>query len=61
MILRGSPDGDNPHGRFAQFTQPGLEIQNKPSRPAKKARAASSLSAKKRSFNTTACHACIMI
>ncbi|HKP13485.1 MAG TPA: M28 family peptidase [Blastocatellia bacterium] len=29
MILRGSPDGDNPHGRFAQFTQPGLEIQNK--------------------------------
>lgn len=29
MILRGSPDGDNPHGRFADFTQPGLEIQNK--------------------------------
>lgn len=29
MILRGSPDGDNPHGRFAEFTQPGLEIQNK--------------------------------
>ncbi|MFL6276545.1 MAG: M28 family peptidase [Blastocatellia bacterium] len=29
MILRGSPDGDNPHGRFAQYTQPGLEIQNK--------------------------------
>ncbi|MFY9572044.1 MAG: M28 family peptidase [Blastocatellia bacterium] len=29
MVLRGSPDGDNPHGRFAEFTQPGLEIQNK--------------------------------
>jgi hypothetical protein len=29
MVLRGSPDGDNPHGRFAAFTQPGLEIQNK--------------------------------
>jgi aminopeptidase YwaD len=29
MILRGSPEGDNPHGRFAQYTQPGLEIQNK--------------------------------
>jgi aminopeptidase YwaD len=29
MIRRGSPDGDNPHGRFADFTQPGLEIQNK--------------------------------
>lgn len=29
MILRGSPDGDNPHGRFAAYTQPGLEIQNK--------------------------------
>jgi len=29
MILRGSPDGDNPHGRFAEFTQPGLEIQTK--------------------------------
>ncbi|HWN98104.1 MAG TPA: M20/M25/M40 family metallo-hydrolase [Blastocatellia bacterium] len=29
MILRGSPEGDNPHGRFADFTQPGLEIQNK--------------------------------
>src|SRR5690349_15123002 len=29
MILRGSPDGDNPHGRFAEFTMPGLEIQNK--------------------------------
>jgi aminopeptidase YwaD len=28
MILRGSPDGDNPHGKFADFTQPGLEIQN---------------------------------
>jgi Zn-dependent M28 family amino/carboxypeptidase len=29
MILRGSPDGDNPHGRFADYTQPGLELQNK--------------------------------
>lgn len=29
MILRGSPDGDNPHGKFAEYTQPGLEIQNK--------------------------------
>jgi hypothetical protein len=29
MILRGSPDGDNPHGRFSEFTMPGLEIQNK--------------------------------
>ena len=29
VILRGSPDGDNPHGKFAEFTQPGLEIQNK--------------------------------
>ncbi|MGA9769667.1 MAG: M28 family peptidase [Blastocatellia bacterium] len=29
MIIRGSPDGDNPHGRFAEYTQPGLEIQNK--------------------------------
>jgi len=29
IILRGSPDGDNPHGKFAEFTQPGLEIQNK--------------------------------
>jgi Zn-dependent M28 family amino/carboxypeptidase len=29
LILRGSPDGDNPHGRFAEYTQPGLEIQSK--------------------------------
>lgn len=29
IILRGSPDGDNPHGRFAEYTQPGLEIQTK--------------------------------
>lgn len=29
MILRGSPEGDNPHGRFASYTEPGLEIQNK--------------------------------
>ena len=28
-ILRGSPDGDNPHGRFADYTAPGLEIQKK--------------------------------
>lgn len=29
MILRGSPDGNNPHGRFAGFTAPGTEIQKK--------------------------------
>ena len=29
MILRSSPDGDNPHGRFADFTAPGMEIQRK--------------------------------
>ena len=29
VILRGSPDGDNPHGKFAEFTQQGLEIQHK--------------------------------
>src|ERR1051325_6873741 len=29
MILRGSTDGDNPHGRFAEYTAPGLEIQKK--------------------------------
>jgi Zn-dependent M28 family amino/carboxypeptidase len=29
MILRSSPDGDNPHGRFAEYTSPGLEIQKK--------------------------------
>src|SRR5215213_377652 len=29
MIRRGSPDGDNPHGRFAEHVSPGLEIQNK--------------------------------
>jgi len=29
IVMRGSPDGDNPHGRFAEFTEPGLEIQNK--------------------------------
>ena len=29
LVLKGSPDGDNPHGRFAEFTRPGLEIQNK--------------------------------
>ncbi|HKV40283.1 MAG TPA: M28 family peptidase [Blastocatellia bacterium] len=29
MILRGGPDGDNPHGRFADYTMPGREIQFK--------------------------------
>ena len=29
VIMRGSPEGDNPHGRFAEFTAPGLEIQQK--------------------------------
>lgn len=29
MVMRGSPDGDNPHGRFAEHTAPGLEIQKK--------------------------------
>jgi aminopeptidase YwaD len=29
LVLRGGPDGDNPHGRFSSYTQPGLEIQNK--------------------------------
>ena len=29
VVLRGSPDGDNPHGRFADFVAPGLEVQNK--------------------------------
>jgi hypothetical protein len=29
LILRGSPDGDNPHGRFAEHTAPGLEVQKK--------------------------------
>jgi peptidase M28-like protein/PDZ domain-containing protein len=29
MVLRGSPDGDNPHGRFSEYTAPGLEIQKK--------------------------------
>jgi hypothetical protein len=29
LVLRGSPDGDNPHGKFAAYTQPGLEIQTK--------------------------------
>lgn len=29
LILRGSPDGDNPHGRFAEYTAPGLEVQQK--------------------------------
>ncbi|MCI0489943.1 MAG: M28 family peptidase [Blastocatellia bacterium] len=29
LIMRGSPDGDNPHGRFAEYTMPGLEIQKK--------------------------------
>jgi hypothetical protein len=29
MVLRGSPEGDSPHGRFSDYTQPGLEIQKK--------------------------------
>jgi aminopeptidase YwaD len=29
VILRGSPDGNNPHGKFAEYTAPGLEIQKK--------------------------------
>jgi Zn-dependent M28 family amino/carboxypeptidase len=29
VILRGSPDGNNPHGKFTEFTAPGLEIQKK--------------------------------
>lgn len=29
LIERGGPDGDNPHGRFAEHTAPGLEIQRK--------------------------------
>jgi aminopeptidase YwaD len=29
VILRGSPDGNNPHGKFADYTSPGMEIQKK--------------------------------
>ncbi len=29
MVMRGSPEGDNPHGRFGDYTTPGLEIQKK--------------------------------
>ena len=29
MILRGGPDGDNPHGKFAEYTQVGRELQTK--------------------------------
>src|SRR5262245_28088781 len=29
MIMRGSPDGDNPHGRFADYTVPGRETEFK--------------------------------
>src|SRR5262249_33499019 len=29
MIMRGSPDGDNPHGRFADYTAPGREAEFK--------------------------------
>jgi hypothetical protein len=29
VLLRGSPDGDNPHSRFAEYTAPGLEVQKK--------------------------------
>ncbi len=29
VMMRGGPEGDNPHSRFAEFTAPGLEIQQK--------------------------------
>jgi Zn-dependent M28 family amino/carboxypeptidase len=29
LVMRGSPDGDNPHGRFADYTAPGREVQFK--------------------------------
>ena len=29
MVMRGSPEGDNPHGRFSDYTSVGLEIQKK--------------------------------
>ncbi|MGH9762501.1 MAG: PA domain-containing protein, partial [Blastocatellia bacterium] len=29
LIVRGGPDGDNPHGRFADYTMPGREIEFK--------------------------------
>jgi aminopeptidase YwaD len=29
LISRGSPDGDNPHGRFADYTFPGRELEFK--------------------------------
>jgi aminopeptidase YwaD len=29
LIMRGGPDGDNPHGRFADYTAPGRELQFK--------------------------------
>jgi hypothetical protein len=29
VISRGSPEGDNPHGRFADYTAPGREIEFK--------------------------------
>ncbi|HUK89468.1 MAG TPA: M28 family peptidase, partial [Blastocatellia bacterium] len=29
LILRGSPDGDNPHGKFADYTLPGRELEFK--------------------------------
>jgi hypothetical protein len=29
MILRGGPEGDNPHGKFAEYTAVGREIQTK--------------------------------
>lgn len=29
LIIRGGPDGDNPHGRFADYTMPGREVEFK--------------------------------
>jgi Zn-dependent M28 family amino/carboxypeptidase len=29
MLMRGSPDGDNPHSRFADYVAQGMEIQKK--------------------------------
>ncbi|HEY6330362.1 MAG TPA: M28 family peptidase [Blastocatellia bacterium] len=29
LIMRGGPDGDNPHGKFADYTAPGRELEFK--------------------------------
>ena len=29
MVMQGSPEGENPHGRFSDYTSVGLEIQKK--------------------------------